>query len=467
MSRDPANALTIARAFSVAAMRDAARPRHTVRVADAKVPLSKPDHRGSMLHIGAWVLYDLANTVYAASVTYLFTPWFTDRFGDARTAIGLTTTASMLLAGLASPLLGAVIDRTGRARSYLAITTLANVAVMLAWGFGGSAVVLLVGLFVANVAYQSALTFYNALLPSVAARGREGWLSGIGTGVGYFGNIVVLASLIVVPPKSFAEAPPYLAFGGVAFLLFALPCMLLVRDTRDITPGPLLPAVRDSWRALGRTLRELPRHRPLWFFLLGNFCLVDVLNTAIQFFGDFVKEVYREPFAAGGLHWFGVPYGPQAGSMVAFLGVLGLTFSGLAFVFGLVLAAWTDRHPLRVLRGSALCLGLGLCGGACFGGGDTAAFTLTLVAGGALGMAGIWTAGRKLLLDLAPPERVGEFFGLYGITVKVSVVGSTVYGVIADGFGSKAALLAQSVPLLLGLLFLAMVRMPAMATKTA
>lgn len=413
------------------------------------------------------MLYDLANTIYAASVTYLFTPYFTDRFGEARSAIGLTTTASMLVAGLASPLLGALIDRTGRARSYLAVATVANIAVMLAWGLLDSAAALLAGLFVANVAYQSALTFYNALLPSVAAAGREGWLSGVGTGVGYFGNVVVLTSLILVPPAGFVAAAPYLAFGGGAFLLFALPCLVWVRDTRAITPGPLLPALRDSWRGLRHTVRELPRHRPLLFFLLGNFCLVDVLNTAIQFFGDYVKEVYREPFAQGGLSWFGASFGPTGGSMVAFLGALGLTFSLLAFLFGLVLGAWTDRHPLRVLRGAGVCLGLGLAGGAWFGGGDTTWFTITLVGGGALGMAGIWTAGRKLLLDLAPPERVGEFFGLYGITVKVSVLGSSVYGVLADGFGCRPALLAQAVPLLLGLLFLAMVRMPSRRTGTA
>ena len=419
------------------------------------------------LRASAWVLYDLANTVYAAAVTYLFTPYFTDRFGDARTAIGLTTTASMLLAGLGSPLLGAVVDRTGGTRGYLAIATLLNVAVMLAWGFGGSAAALLAGLFVANIAYQSALTFYNALLPSVAAPGREGWLSGIGTGVGYFGNVVVLLSLILVPPASFAAAAPYLAFGGAAFLLFALPCLWLVRDTRTVAGGPLGPAVRDSWHGLGRTLRELPKHRALLFFLLGNFCLVDVLNTAIQFFGDYVKEVYREPFARGELQWFGIAYGPQAGSMVAFLGALGLVFSALAFGFGIVLGAFTDRHALRVLQGSGACLGLGLCGGAWFGGGDTTGFTITLLGGGAIGMAGIWTAGRKLLLDLAPPARIGEFFGLYGITVKVSVLGSAAYGLMADSFGCKPALLAQGVPLLLGLLFLAMVRMPDKGASTA
>lgn len=409
----------------------------------------------------AWVLYDLANTIYAASLTYLFTPFFTERFADARTSLGVTTTLSMLLAGLLSPWLGALADHTGRARSLLAMATLANVAAMLAWAGGGSATWLLGTLFVANVAYQSALTFYNALLPSVAGPGRDGWLSGIGTGVGYFGNVVVLASLMLVPPASFAEAPGYLAFAGVSFLLFALPCLCLVRDTRRVVAQPLGPALVASWRGLGATLRQLPQKPALLWFLVGNFCVVDVMNTAIQFFGDFVKEVYREPFARGELHWCGLSFGPQAQSMVAFVVLLGLAFSGLAFAFGLLQARWTDRHPLRVLRASTIAIGLALVGGACFGGGDTTWFTLTLVGGGAFGMAGVWTAGRKVLLLLAPKDQVGEYFGLYGITVKISVLGSTTYGFIADRGGSVPALLAQVAPLLLGLLALAMVRMPA------
>lgn len=444
-------------------MANAPRPRHTaaMRHGSSRAPANGPS-RG--LRASAWVTYDLANTIYAASITYLFTPYFTERFADhfdARTGLGLCTTASMLVAGLLSPWFGALCDRTGKARGYLTVATLANVAMMLLWGLGGSAFGLLAALFVANVAYQTALTFYNALLPSVAAAGREGWLSGLGTGVGYFGNVVVLLALIVVPPTSFAEAPAHLAFGGLAFLLFAWPCLLLVRDTRAIEPAPLGPALRTSLHSLGSTLRSLPQHRALGWFLLGNFCVVDVLNTAIQFFGDFVKEVYREPFATASLQWFGLSFGPQAGSMVQFLGLLGLCFSGLAFGFGLLLGRTTDRRPLAVMLASVAALGLALVGGACFGGGDTTWFTITLVGGGAFGMAGIWTAGRKLLLQLAPPDRVGEYFGLYGVTVKVSVLGSTLYGVLADAFGSVPALVAQLAPLLLGLGCLAMVRMPA------
>jgi len=40
---------------------------------------------------------------------------------------------------------------------------------------------------------------------------------------------------------------------------------------------------------------------------------------------------------------------------------------------------------------------------------------------GAFGLTGIWTAGRKIVVQLAPPDRVGQYCGLYGITVTLSV----------------------------------------------
>ena len=75
-------------------------------------------------------------------------------------------------------------------------------------------------------------------------------------------------------------------------------------------------------------------------------------------------------------------------------------------------------------------------------------------------MTGIWSAGRKIIVVLAPPDQIGQYFGLYGITIKLSVFGSVTYGLISDSYGSKPAMLAQSAQLLIGLLCLFMVRLP-------
>ena len=46
------------------------------------------------------------------------------------------------------------------------------------------------------------------------------------------------------------------------------------------------------------------------------------------------------------------------------------------------------------------------------------------------GLGGVQVADRVFMLRLSPPDRIGEFFGLYGLVGKGSqVVGQTLYGV--------------------------------------
>jgi MFS-type transporter involved in bile tolerance (Atg22 family) len=252
------------------------------------------------LPAAAWVLYDLANTVYAAVLTFLFTPYAKAVLGDLRWH-GVVTFGSMLLAGLLVPVLGALADQTSRTRGYLVAATLVCIAATAGFGLSFGAAALLLCYFVANVSYNLGLLFYNSLLPSVAAPGREGRLSGIGTGLGYFGTILVLVLLLPMADRPEAAFP----LAAALFLLAALPCLLLVPDRRPPRHTGLGAAARGAFGQLRGTLRDLPRHPALLWFLLGNFCLVDVLNTAIAYFAAFTLGVFEAPAAAGTLQLFG------------------------------------------------------------------------------------------------------------------------------------------------------------------
>ncbi len=142
---------------------------------------------------------------------------------------------------------------------------------------------------------------------------------------------------------------------------------------------------------------------------------------------------------------------------------MGAILNTLALLAGIALGPWSDRAPLTVLRASALALLVALVGGVAFGGASPLGYTATLLVFGAIGLAGVWTAGRKVVVMLAPPEALGSCFGLYGITVKLSVVGSVLYGFLEFHAGPKPAMLAQGAPLLLGLGCLLMVRLPTAA----
>jgi UMF1 family MFS transporter len=84
-----------------------------------------------------------------------------------------------------------------------------------------------------------------------------------------------------------------------------------------------------------------------------------------------------------------------------------------------------------------------------------------LVAGAILGsgLAGVQVADRVLMVRLSPPDKIGEFFGIYGLVGKGSqVVGQILYGAIIflliDTIGNGAyqvAVLSLLVTMLIGL----------------
>lgn len=69
----------------------------------------------------SWVLYDLANTIFSMSIVSLyFSLYIRDVVGPERAdrIYGFTTTASMGIIFVLSPLLGAVTDRAPRRPSW-------------------------------------------------------------------------------------------------------------------------------------------------------------------------------------------------------------------------------------------------------------------------------------------------------------------------------------------------------------
>ena len=44
-------------------------------------------------------------------------------------------------------------------------------------------------------------------------------------------------------------------------------------------------------------------------------------------------------------------------------------------------------------------------------------------------MGGVWVVSRAIVVELSPPEKVGEFFGIYSLAGKMaSIVGPLIWG---------------------------------------
>lgn len=377
---------------------------------------------------GSWILYDLANTIYATFLTYVFVDFYKGKFGSEQ-AVGITQTVSLVLAGVMAPVMAAICDRTGQTRAYLALFTLICVLAMAGIGVAPAAWQVLLLLAVANIGYQNALTFYPALLPSVAPADRLGLISGLGVGLGYFGTILTIVLVLVFRDVLHLGFPNLTVALAYLFFLIALPCLLFVEDRRDIPREPLSwEMVAERFRAVGATLAQIRQQRNTLLFFAGNFFLVDVLNTAIFFFGSFTTGVFRHMAEQHQLHFLGGEVSAERFKLLA-----GLLFAVMAMLSG-VLAGWLgDRlNPLRAMRYSGWCLLIGLAGGIYAGGRSPLAYVFSMCCLGGFGLAGIWTSGRQLLVLLAPREKLGEYAGLYGITAKLSVLGCTTFALAAE-----------------------------------
>lgn len=360
----------------------------------------------------SWVLYDLANTVFSMGVVSLyFSLYVRDEVGAERadSTYGIIMTISMGMIFIISPLLGAMTDRARRRMPFLIWTTLiccACTALLARGSYMMSAVLFVIG----NATYQAGLQFYDSLLPEVTTEANRGRISGIGVGIGYLGSYVAVGIGLLFGTK---DKP--LLFGIIAatFLVFAIPCFLWVKERGNPNPRPIfgMQMLRESTAQTLRTLREGHKYPGLLRFLLGRIFYTDAINTVIAYMSLYAVNV---AMAQGGTK--------EAGEKTAQLVMMAaISFAVVGgFVWGwmvdkigpkrtlnIVLWLWVETFALAMAIGF-LRLPVGWL------------YLVAAQAGAAMG--GVWASDRPYMLRLTPPDRIGEFYGLYGMVGRFSAV---------------------------------------------
>jgi MFS transporter, UMF1 family len=361
----------------------------------------------------AWALYDFANTIFSyAVVSTAIGLWATDptRFGerDGNAVVSVAIALSVGLNALVSPILGAISDRGGRRLPFLLFFTALCVIPTALIGPSPPALGLLL-FTVANFAYQAALIYYDATLKVVSKPESRGRLSGLGVAIGYCGTIFIglLLILLNVPVEG------RFLIAAVVFALFAIPIFVVVRErgpTHRLTRSDLT----GSWSQLRTTVRHVREVPGLGRFLLARFFYSDAVNTIIVVMG--VVTVFAKGLTQG----------------MAQTVLLGLTV--VAVIASLGWGRLVDRWgPKRTLMTILVSWAVGLVIGALSLGIDGPIGLAAFLLAGALlgsGLGGIQVADRVLMVRLSPPDRLGEFFGLYGLVGKGSqVIGQVLYGV--------------------------------------
>lgn len=361
----------------------------------------------------SWIVYDLANTIFALGVLGLYFPsWLTDA-GLPDLALSTVVSSSAVVVVFLAPWIGARTDALNQRVRALVLTTLIAVGATATLA-SGPVWMSLLGLGVALIAFNTGSVVYDALLPEVSTPADRGRVSGLGVGVGYVGSFVGLgigAVVLEVLGGGYAAVFRSLAAG---FLLFSIPIFIWVRERPRPVETP--PRVRDMAVRIVSAWRLATRFPGMVRFLLGRFLYTDAINTLI---GGFLAIYAIQEL------------GLDPGQTTTLLGVA----IAAAIPGSIVAGRAVDRFgPLAVLKATLVTWIVALVVGVAAGTDGGTSFVAWLIAplgGAALGAT--WASDRVLMTELSPPEHLGEMYGLYATVGRfATILGPLIWGLIVD-----------------------------------
>ncbi len=386
-----------------------------------------------------WSMYDFANTIFSALFVTVYFPLLVVLKGGNAFHVGLVMGISMLLAGLLVPWLGAIADLTKRKRFMLFIFTVICCIFTFFAGFLNLTMVLLFGLL-ANFFYHASLDVYDSFLVELSHKKNIGWVSGLGTAIGYLGTIfsVIIAYIVgyLYGYEDITAIQIIFMLTAIFYFGFSIFTFVFVKEISETKIQKR--HFKEAFKRVIFTIKEIKKFRFLWIFLLSSFLYMDAANTAIIFLFLYAKD--------------------QIGlTLIQFLPIylIMATSAGLGSAFfGKLTDKLGHKKALNIVLFLWILIILIL-----YMKTNYTTFLIAGILGGAL-LGALWTITRPILVDLAPQDKIAELFGYQGLTEKFSgVIGPALFGYIAVVLGFKQALLVVIALFLAGFIALLFVKM--------
>jgi len=399
----------------------------------------------------SWALYDFANTIYSMNILSLyFAGWLVVDLGFRDIHYSIAFSASMLVSAAIMPALGYLSDRKSLRADYhrgwmsqpklflLFIFTAGAVGSVIVFDALPVAAIGLILFFFAlsNFFFEGGIVFYNALLDSVSTRENVGKVSGFGVSLGYAGSIVgMILVLPFVTGGMFGLDIPFIEGGGksgaflptaIYYALFGIPIFIFVREkagleipsdktslaaAAEARPTGLKAAYRDVWHSI----RSTEKYPGLLRFLIADFFFEDAIATVIIFMAVFTERVLGLDDDQRVMFFIVSTVFAMVGAYV--MGLLADRLSPKKVLFGIV-AGWIGVLILFALNSYP------------------AVFWILGPFVGIL-LGGVWAVSRPLLMKLSPPEKLGEFFGLFSLSGRAAaVIGPLVWGAVVFLFST-------------------------------
>jgi len=287
---------------------------------------------------------------------------------------------------------------------------------------------------VSNYFFGAGENLIAAFLPELASSGAMGRVSGWGWSFGYLGGLAALGIClfyITASGKPATETVPVTMLITAAFFaIAATPTFLFLRE-RAVPQ----PRMENPWARVRRTLSEAQKYQDLKRFLICLLFYQAGITAVVALAAIYAEQAMKFTMQ----------------QTIVLILVVNVTAAVGAFGFGYL------QDAIGHVRAVALTLAGWIAMVLIAGFSQTAgSFWLAANLAG-LCMGSAQAAGRAVVGYLAPPARLAEFFGLWGLAVKAaSIFGPLTYGAVTWIFAGnhRLGIFATGVYFVIGLVLL-------------
>ena len=373
-----------------------------------------------------WVLYDVGNSAFVLLVSTIMPIYFNYLAENAGISSvdylaywGYAASAATIIVAFLGPVFGTLADTKGLKKPIFTITMLIGGFGCLALGFAGQWLIFLLIYIIAKTGFSGSLIFYDSMLGDITTEDRMDNVSSQGYAWGYIGSCVpfVVCLGIVLGSGKIGismETAMTISFAivDVWWSVATIPLLKIYKQKNYVERQP--KAIRNSFRRLGVTLKNVKNEKKIFLFLLAFFFYIDGVYTIID---------------------MATAYGTALGFDSTGLLLALLVTQIVAFPFAILFGKLSTRYKTEKLIAICITAYFGIAVFAMFLKEQWQFWLLAVLVG--MFQGGIQALSRSYFTKIIPAEKSGEYFGLMDICGKgASFLGTTVISLISQFTGN-------------------------------